>query len=115
MDISPDTEEDLFTSVLRVLDTAFDLLTANKEIFDFWQDAIRQACIGKGVAGGVAVTGAVVCAGSHLMELGSVAVGGASGVAVVGFALFSLKFYHYNKYKEEAAKMKSRTCFPQHS
>jgi hypothetical protein len=107
--ISPDAEQDLLEAVMDVLETGFDLLTVNKDIFDIWQEATMKADINRKLCGGVAaggVTAVAIAAYSGASILGPLAV------AAVGGILFVVSCHFHNKNSKEMKKIKNRKFFP---
>jgi hypothetical protein len=111
MNLETDAEVQLFNYLVDVLETGFDLLTVNKEAFDIWRDATSNADNNRKLAGGAALTGFAVSAGSYSLGMSSVVIYAPLAVAVVGSVLCCIYWYKHNKYRDERDKVKKRMFF----
>jgi hypothetical protein len=91
-----------------VLETGFDLLTVNKEIFDIWQKATMEVDVGRKVGAGIAVSG--VAADAIALYTGG-SILGPLGVAAVGGILWAVSEYFHDKKNKDMNKIKDRTFF----
>jgi hypothetical protein len=108
MNLETDAEVQLFNYLVDVLETGFDLLTVNKETFDIWRDATSSADNARKLAGGVALAGFAVSAGSYSLGMSGVVVYGSLAVGVVGLVLCLIYWSKHNEYRDERDKVKKR-------
>jgi len=108
MHITSDAEQDLLEVIVDVLETGFDLLTVNKEIFDIWQKVTMEADVCRKVSAGTVVGGV---AGGAIAFLTGGSILGPLGVAAVGGILWAVSEYFHNKNSKEMNKIKDRTFF----
>lgn len=90
---------------MDVLETGFDLLTVNKEIFDIWQKATMAIEDGQKVVVDMTVLGVYVSFYTGGSMLGPI------GVAAVGGILYVMSAYFHDKNSNEMIKIKNRTFF----
>ncbi|RSL59723.1 hypothetical protein CEP54_007142 [Fusarium duplospermum] len=121
-----DHEVELFNAVLEVFENGFETLTANKEVFDEWQNIVSDAaarlgpaCFATSVSLGVfgwkataavmatkAAAGGAVGGAALCSAMCSAAVLGPLALLVAGSLICYLHYRNYNKAKKESKKIK---------